>query len=281
MWQPIGVVLCCAIAYGTVPKYACDVNLKACAAVAAGEACCTTRSNMGWRYLLIILGCITLSVFFLRFFIFRFQESPKYLLGKGKEQEAIDVLHRIAKFNRMPPPTLTIERFAEIDQEQSIISDPTSTTPLNTKSHAKRVIAQGFHNIKHLKGLFLTPIGTMITLIVWIAYIGDFWSFNLAGSFLPIILKQNNVSSGQGTVTDTYRQYVYIYLPGVLGAVMAMAAVQLPILGRKWSLVLGAAIQGLSMAMYTQVKTTAGYVGLNALEYIMQTVSIQVGEVVT
>lgn len=26
------------------------------------------------------------------------------------------------------------------------------------------------------------------------------------------------------------------------------------------------------MAMYTQVKTTAGYVGLNALEYIMQTV---------
>ena len=27
------------------------------------------------------------------------------------------------------------------------------------------------------------------------------------------------------------------------------------------------------MAMYTQVKTTAGYVGLNALEYIMQTVS--------
>jgi hypothetical protein len=27
------------------------------------------------------------------------------------------------------------------------------------------------------------------------------------------------------------------------------------------------------MAMYTQVYTTAGYVGLNALEYIMQTVS--------
>jgi hypothetical protein len=26
------------------------------------------------------------------------------------------------------------------------------------------------------------------------------------------------------------------------------------------------------MAMYTQVRTTAGYVGLNALEYIMQTV---------
>lgn len=273
MWQPIGVVVCCAIAYGTVPKYACDVNLKACAAVAAGEPCCTTRSNMGWRYLMIILGAITLTIFFVRFVVFRFQESPKYLLGKGREQEAIDVLHRIAKFNRTAPPTLTIERFAELDQEQSIISDPTSTTPLSTSANAKRVIRQGFNNVKHLKGLFLTPIGSMITIIIWIAYIGDFWSFNLAGSFLPIILKQNNVSSGQGTVTDTYRQYVYIYLPGVIGAIMAMGAVQLPVLGRKWSLVLGAAIQGLSMAMYTQVKTTAGYVGLNALEYIMQTVS--------
>jgi hypothetical protein len=46
----------------------------------------------------------------------------------------------------------------------------------------------------------------------------------------------------------------------------------MPLLGRKWSLVFSAICQGLSMAMYTQVYTTAGYVGLNALEYIMQTV---------
>jgi hypothetical protein len=83
------------------------------------------------------------------------------------------------------------------------------------------------------------------------------------------VLLNNNVSSGQGTVTDTYRQYVYIYLPGVIGAVLALLSVQLPIVGRKWSLVIAAALQGLTMAMYTQVYTTAGYVGLNALEYIM------------
>jgi hypothetical protein len=95
----------------------------------------------------------------------------------------------------------------------------------------------------------------------------------LAGYFLPIILLQNNVSSGANTVTETYRQYVYIYLPGIIGAIVALFSVQLPLIGRKWSLVISAALQGLSMAMYTQVKTTAGYVGLNALEYIMQTVS--------
>jgi hypothetical protein len=81
------------------------------------------------------------------------------------------------------------------------------------------------------------------------------------------------VATGAGTVTDTYREYVYIYLPGIIGAIIALFSVQLPLVGRKWSLVISAALQGLSMAMYTQVKSTAGYVGLNALEYIMQTVS--------
>jgi hypothetical protein len=95
----------------------------------------------------------------------------------------------------------------------------------------------------------------------------------LAGAFLPIVLLRNNVDAGDDTVTDTYREYVYIYLPGILGAVLALFSVQLPLIGRKWSLVISAALQGLSMAMYTQVKTTPGYVGLNALEYIMQTVS--------
>lgn len=72
---------------------------------------------------------------------------------------------------------------------------------------------------------------------------------------------------------DTYQQYVIIYAPGIIGAVLALVSVQMPLVGRKWSLVFSAICQGLAMAMYTQVYTTPGYVGLNALEYIMQTVS--------
>jgi hypothetical protein len=74
-------------------------------------------------------------------------------------------------------------------------------------------------------------------------------------------------------VKDTYQQYVIIYTPGIIGAILALVSVQMPLIGRKWSLVLSAILQGIAMAMYTQVTTTAGYVGLNSLEYIMQTVS--------
>ncbi|KAJ9128316.1 hypothetical protein QFC24_000609 [Naganishia onofrii] len=270
LWQPIGVVVACAIAYGFVPKYRCDTSLPSCMITAAGAPCCSKGDNMGWRYLLITLGAITLTVFFLRFVVFNFRESPKYLLGKGKEQEAIDVLHSIARFNRAPPPTLTVEDFAAIDQETSFTSDPVSTQPLKTTQHTKAVLKDGLGKLRHLKGLFRTPLMAFTTVIIWIAYMGDFWSFNIAGSYLPIILNNRNVSSGQNTVYDTYKQYLIIYSPGVIGCVLAMLAIQLPILGRKWSLVLSAALQGLSMAMYTQVRSTAGYVGLNALEYIMQ-----------
>jgi hypothetical protein len=87
-------------------------------------------------------------------------------------------------------------------------------------------------------------------------------------------LLRNNVDNGQGTVTDTYEQYMIIYFPGIIGALLALISIQLPLVGRKWSLVFSALCQGVSMAMYTQVSSTAAYVGLNALEYIMQTVSI-------
>jgi MFS family permease len=72
-------------------------------------------------------------------------------------------------------------------------------------------------------------------------------------------------------VSDTYQQYLIIYFPGIIGAILALASIQLPLVGRKWSLVFSALCQGVSMAMYTQVSNTAAYVGLNALEYIMQT----------
>lgn len=131
---------------------------------------------MGWRYLMITLGAITLFVFFLRFIVFNFRESPKFLLGKGREEEAIAVLHSIARFNRAPPPTLTMEDFALIDQETSLVSDPVSTTPLKTHQHAKLVLRDALGKLRHLKGLFRTRLMGFTTIVIWIAYMGDFWS---------------------------------------------------------------------------------------------------------
>lgn len=267
MWQPVGVAIASAISYGTAARWRCDPTLKSCRAVTAGEACCTVSSNMGWRYNVIVLGCMTLAVFFLRYFVFTFHESPKFLLSRGREAEAIEILHKIAKFNKVAPPTLTLEMFAAIDEADS----QHSAAPQSTTATTKAVVSGFSKEVKRLKGIFTNRLSCFIFILLAIAYMGDYWSFNLAGSFLPIILLRNNVDNGRGSVSDTYKQYIIIYTPGIIGAVLALISVQMPLLGRKWSLVFSAICQGLSMAMYTQVDSTAAFVGLNALEYIMQT----------
>ncbi|KAI4836956.1 MFS general substrate transporter [Aureobasidium sp. EXF-8845] len=272
LWQPIGVVVASAITYGTAarPKWRCDANYPACNT--GKTPCCTANSNMGWRYTLIVLGGATLVVFFLRYFVFTFQESPKFLVSRGREDEAIEVLHRIAKFNRAPAPVLTAAHLAAVDEASSMNTDEleASGQPLTTMQTFKRVLHNTGQSFKHLKALFTNRLQMFIFILLAIAYMGDYWSFNLAGQFLPLILLRNELNPS-GSVTETYRHYIYIYTPGILGAVIAMASVQLPLVGRKWSLVISALCQGVAMAMYTQVGTTAGYVGLNALEYIMQT----------
>lgn len=275
MWQPIGVVVASGIAYGTAAKWRCDPDLPSCAAVGSGEACCTVSSNMGWRYCVIVLGCMTLAIFFLRYFIFPFHESPKFLLARGREAEAIETLHKIAKFNKAPMPTLTVEMFAAIDAADPNYLAANTIIPANlTRAEKNKLVFKNAgKEMTRLKGIFTNKLTCFTFVLLGIAYMGDYWSFNLAGAFLPIILLRNNVSTGQGTVQDTYQQYIIIYAPGIIGSIFALISVQMPLLGRKWSLVFSAICQGLSMAMYTQVKTTPGYVGLNALEYIMQTVS--------
>lgn len=288
LWQPIGVVFASAVAYGTAakPSWRCNDSLPSCVTIPDGQprnssTCCTVDSNMGWRYLFIILGVMTLVIFFLRYFVFHLYESPKFLLSHGREQEAIDVLHKIAYFNKAPPPTLTLDMFQAIDETFS--SSPSvvgvSDSPqlaargekLSTARKTQKVLCNFARGIGNLKALFSHRLQAIIFILLAIAYMGDYWSFNLAGSFLPIILLRNEVSDGSGSVAETYRHYIYIYLPGILGAILGLISVQLPLVGRKWSLVISAILQGVAMAMYTQVYTTAGYVGLNALEYIMQT----------
>ncbi len=173
LWQPVGVVVASAIAYGTAAKYRCSPTLPdgktplpACNAVAEGQACCTVASNMGWRYEVIVLGGITLIIFCLRYFVFHFHESPKFLLSRGKEAEAIEVLRKIAKFNRAPPPTLTLDQFAQIDREAGLEGGG-----VRSAAETSRHVARNFLNsFKHLKGLFGNKLQAFIFCLLAVAY---------------------------------------------------------------------------------------------------------------
>lgn len=124
--QPFGTLVASGIAYGFIPRYSCGGGQAALQG--AQQAACTRDENAGWRYSIYVIGCITLFIFFLRFAVFKFYESPAYLINRGHDQEALDVLYSIAKFNRMEQPRLTRADFDGIEQrcrEQASIGSST------------------------------------------------------------------------------------------------------------------------------------------------------------
>jgi hypothetical protein len=169
MWQPIGVVTACAISYGTAARHRCDPELLSCrdSSLGEGEECCSVSSNMGWRYGFLIIGSMTLFIFFARYFVFRFYESPKYLISKGRDQDAIDVLHKIAKFNKCPPPTLTIEDFRDLDRSMGIDPDE---QPFTDRTNAKGVIMRAVKELSFLKGLFTRKLTCFIFVLLGFTY---------------------------------------------------------------------------------------------------------------
>ncbi|KAL3427783.1 membrane transporter [Phlyctema vagabunda] len=278
IFQPLGVVICSGIAYGFIPGKSCAAELKSCKAsdLAPGEACCTKASNYGWRYLMFTLGGISLFVFILRFIVFTFQESPKYLLGKGKDAEALEVLHTVARTNRRECH-ITMATFEALESTESRSS---SSTEADGEERRDMLSQQSLHKTKSIREqivfevkrtgiLFSTPLLTRLTILVWIIYAFDYWGFSVAGSFLPTILARKN-SSIDVSISETYRDYIIIYLPGIVGVALGAYMVYVPRVGRKWAMVFSSLMMAISLFLFAAVNTQASNIGLNAMEYFFQ-----------
>ncbi|OSC97208.1 MFS general substrate transporter [Trametes coccinea BRFM310] len=85
-----GAVLSAVIGLLVIPSNSCPP---------APAECDVAAQNMGWKYLLIALGTITLSMFLARIVFFRLHESPRYLVHAGRPEEAVESLQMISRFN--------------------------------------------------------------------------------------------------------------------------------------------------------------------------------------
>lgn len=135
---------------------------------------------------MITLGAITLFIFICRFVIFTFRESPKFLLAKGHDAHALDVLYSIAKFNREPQPKLSMEDFNALDFEaqsrESRLSTSSSRAPStagimrghgggdDNDASAKNVVSAFFKNtFSHLRRLFAVKMYAYIFVVLAVA----------------------------------------------------------------------------------------------------------------
>lgn len=105
---------------------------------------------MGWRYLVITLGAITFVMFLCRFFLFHLYESPKFLLSRGRQDEAVAAVHGIAYKNRKKT-WLTVGILNEIGGYPEQAS---TRQDLNNKEIIERYLSK--FSLERIRGLFVT-----------------------------------------------------------------------------------------------------------------------------
>jgi hypothetical protein len=120
---------------------------------------------MGWRYFLFSMGGLMLLLWAIRFFVFTLYETPKYLMGCGKDQEATAVVHKLAEYNGKTSD-LTVERLALAGR----LSDKEATGAMDTSALGaiKRHMAKFSAN--HVRALFATrnlAYSTSILIVLW------------------------------------------------------------------------------------------------------------------
>ncbi|TKY88041.1 hypothetical protein EX895_003137 [Sporisorium graminicola] len=273
LFQPLGVLVCSGISYGLIPKYACE-----------SASTCTRQNNMGWRYTLYTLGCITWLIFVARFFVFTFRESPQYLLARGKDAKALSIIQQILRTNKSKMEPLFTqadfheaarriaehegrERSADEDEEQQgLHAGGRKTTNWQTAKKSAREMLALFLNAKTL---FQNKTMARVTTIIWITFIADFWGFTLAGFYLPQILRAKGAKQDT-SIETTYRNYILIYFPGIFAVAFGAAMIEVPKLGRQWAMVVSSALMAVSFFLYTLVSGVQGSIGINAMEYFFQ-----------
>lgn len=119
---------------------------------------------MGWRYLLFTLGAFTLILWALRFFVFPLEESPRYLVGRGQDADAVAVIQRLATFNGRTC-SLTVEQLVAAGEavRQKGADDSTEN---------KRMVLSRTSNYTtdHIKALFETKKiawSTSLLISIW------------------------------------------------------------------------------------------------------------------
>ncbi|KAG9128485.1 hypothetical protein FRC07_009709 [Ceratobasidium sp. 392] len=161
-------------------------------------ACDIATQNRGWKYLLAILGIITIVMFILRIIFFKLYESPRYLVANGRNAEAVAALQSIEDYNmkhtRKPtrprlvitlsdvcdvkPSAMDGEEFSAGDDEEVMggpaarSESPTNEnkvqTPDSDKETGRQALAQQVADPADYHSTEVTPEGV----------VGREWTFN-------------------------------------------------------------------------------------------------------
>ena len=201
---------------------------------------------------MIAMGGMAMIMFICRFVFFTLYESPKYLMGKGRDEDAVKIVHEVARRNGKTS-TLRVEDLQLLDREGHQRTD--AAAALSRKLEKL--------SLEHVHALFATPklaYSTSLVMLVW-GFIG--LGFPLYNAFLPYIQANKGVDFGDGSTYITYRNSLIIAVLGVPGALIGGVLVELPKFGRRGALAISTILTGVFLFASTTALNSNSLLGWN------------------
>lgn len=161
-WWNFGQVVVSLLGWVFVANYNCPAD--------ATPETCSRSDNMAWRYIMITLGGLALAFAFIRIVVFKMPESPRYLLSKGRDAQAVEAVNYIARRNGKPEP-LTLSMFTSIDISLGLPPNPHAegNTGLGAMARLKENFAD--FSVSNWANLFSTRKLAQHTSIIWTVWL--------------------------------------------------------------------------------------------------------------
>ncbi|WFD19547.1 hypothetical protein MCAP1_001779 [Malassezia caprae] len=257
VFWPLGQLATSLIAWGFIPKWTCH-----------GDECYEFNGrgwrthNVGWRYVLFTTGSYTLLCFIARFFIFRIPESPKFLISKGRDADAVLAMHKLADMCGKPLPEgmLTVATLrSAAGQDVDMTEVPvTETVPASMMGKVQLMYKDFIMNVRtsqsnnpfsHLKPLFSSWALGYTTAVIWALWALIGLAYPLFNAFIVLYLS----GSGDNPTPENivYRNYVIVSVCGIPGSLLAAWLVDLPRSGRRGAMAFGTLLTGIFLFGFT------------------------------
>ncbi|KAK0635358.1 major facilitator superfamily domain-containing protein [Bombardia bombarda] len=244
-------------------------------------------ADQGWRHFVMTIGIITFVMFIVRFFVFHLFESPKYLLSRGRQAEAVAVVHGIA-FRNNKKTWLTEEILDAVAVDAA--PGPRLTRKLKPTNILKSKLAS--FSAERLRPLFRTRKLGLTTALIWFCWATIGLGYPLFNAFLPQYLSHGGGGGGDTSSTststststttttpqltpETYRNYAITSIAGVPGSLLAAYAVdkQSPFLGRRGTLAMSTLVSAVFLFLFVRLGTSpASQLAFSCVEAFAQNI---------
>ncbi|KAJ3073213.1 hypothetical protein HDU98_001971 [Podochytrium sp. JEL0797] len=243
LFWPLGSIFTAMIAWQIIPNGTCPSDVELPCDLLGGQ-------NWAWRSTLRILAVSTGVMVFARVFCVHMLESPKFLFGAGRVEEAEKVLKELAVANGYQGEIPKLSRQA--GEAGVVVNGNGNGRKKSVKEVLQRWAREGKESIETganlFKSLFEPGDVRKTTLLIFAIWSFMSLGYTMFNGFLPIFLgSMPDESAPPISVDDTYRNYFILSIMGVPGSIAGMYLIDTR-MGRRGTM--AAATFGTAFSLY-------------------------------